>query len=122
MNNPGLIKALLAGAAIAAHRIVKFGADDAHCLQAAAAADASIGVSDLGAAAGGVCSFITNDIAVVEYGGTVARGALLTSDAQGRAVAAAAGNRVIGVAMISGVTGDLGSVKIAPSVMGGAAT
>src|SRR5688572_5294451 len=112
MNNPALTKQLLPGAAIAAHRIVKFGAADAHCVQAAAAGDASIGVSDLGAPLGGVCSFITNDIAVVEYGGTITRGAMLTSDADGKAVVSTAGQRVIGIAMISGVAGDLGSVKI----------
>lgn len=124
MNNPGLIKSLYAGAAIAARRIVKFGADDLHVIQAAAAADSSIGVTDLGAETGDACSFATDGIAIVEYGGNVTRGALLTADSSGRAIAAApaagANARVIGVAMVSGVSGDLGSVKIAPSSMQGA--
>lgn len=117
MHNPGLIKSLLAGAVIAANRIVKFGADDAHVVQAAAATDASIGVSPLGAEEiGQVCDFATEGLCTVEYGGTVTRGDMLTADANGMAVVAAAGNRAIGVAMVSGVAGDLGSVKIAPSV------
>ncbi len=40
------------------------------------------------------------------------RGDDLTADAQGRAVVAAAGNRVIGKAMATGVLGDIGSVLI----------
>lgn len=124
MNNPGLIKTLLAGAIVAAHRIVKFGADDAHVIQGAAATDSLIGVTELGAASGGACSFVTDDIAVVEYGGDVTRGALLTSDTVGKAVAAApaagVNNRIIGIAMVSGVSGDLGSVKIAPGSAQGA--
>lgn len=120
MNNPGLIKSLLAAAVILPHRIVKFGADDAHIVQAAAATDASIGVSPLGAdTIGQVCDFATEGLATVEYGGAVTRGAFLTSDAQGRAVATTTGGaRIIGIAMVSGVLGDLGSVKIAPSALG----
>lgn len=117
MNNPGLIKTLLAGAAIEPRRIVKFGADDAHAIQSAAITDGHIGVTELGAeAAEDVVTFATEGLAIVEYGGTVTRGALLTSDSVGRAIAAApaagANARIIGVAMISGVLGDLGSVKI----------
>ena len=117
MHNPGLIKSLRAGAPIEANRIVKFGADDLHIITAAAATDASIGVTPLGATkAEDVCDFATEGLCTVEYGGTVTRGQPLTSDAEGRAVVASgAGNRVIGIAMVSGVTGDLGSVKIAPS-------
>lgn len=124
MNNPGLIKSLLAGAAIAAHRIVKFGDADNKVVQASAATDALIGVTELGAENGGVCSFVVEGIAVVEYGGTVTRGQLLTADASGKAVAAAptATNtvRVIGIAMVSGVSGDLGSVKLAPGSLSNA--
>src|SRR5690606_165407 len=120
MNNPGLIKSLLAAAVILPHRIVKFGTDDAHIVQAAAATDASIGVSPLGAdAIGQVCDFATEGLATVEYGGPVTRGALLTYDANRCAVATTTGGaRIIGIAMVSGVLGDLGSVKIAPSALG----
>ncbi|MGD9599926.1 MAG: capsid cement protein [Steroidobacteraceae bacterium] len=124
MRNEGLSKTLIAGAAVAARRIVKFGASDTAVLQAAAATDLSIGVADLGAASGEYCDVIVDGIALVEYGGNVTRGAKLTSDADGKAIAAApaagANAQVIGIAMLSGVAGDIGSVRIAPSTMQGA--
>jgi hypothetical protein len=124
MRNEGLSKTLIAGAIVAARRIVKFGSADTAVIQAAAAADLSIGVSDLGAASGEYCDVIIDGIALVEYGGNVTRGAKLTADADGKAIAAApaagANAQVIGIAMVSGVSGDIGSVRIAPSTMQGA--
>lgn len=125
MRTEGLAKTLVAGAAIAARRIVKFGASDTAVLQAAAATDFIIGVSDLGAASGEYCDVIVDGIALVEYGGNVTRGALLTADSNGKAVTAApaatATNRIIGVAMKSGVAGDIGSVLIEQSSVSNAA-
>ncbi|TSD86016.1 DUF2190 domain-containing protein [Mycobacterium sp. KBS0706] len=115
MRNHGLVKPFVAGAIVPPYRIVKFGADDDTAIAAAAAADKSIGVTDmLGASAVGVTfDIVLTGIAEVEYGGPVTRGDDLTADAQGRAVAvAAAGNRVIGKAMATGVLGDIGSVLI----------
>lgn len=126
MRNEGLQKTLIAGAAVAKNRIVKFGSSDTAVIQAAAATDSLIGVSDnLGAASGEPLDVIIDGIALVEYGGNVTRGALLTADADGKAVAAApaatASARIIGIAMMSGVSGDIGSVRIAPgSVTNGA--
>lgn len=121
MRNEGLAKTLIAGAAIAAHRIVKFGTSDTAALQAAAATDASIGVSDLGAASGDPVDVILDGIALVDYGGNVTRGDLLTADSDGKAVTAApaatASARVIGTAMVSGVAGDIGSVAIGRAVV-----
>jgi len=119
MRNEGLQKTLIAGAAVAKNRIVKFGSNDSTAVQAAGATDLSIGVSDnLGAASGEPFDVIIDGIALVEYGGNVTRGQPLTADADGKAVAAAptATNsaRVIGFAMLSGVSGDIGSVRIAP--------
>jgi len=118
MRNEGLAKTLIAEAAVAARRVVKFGASDTGVVQSAAAADFHIGVSDLGADSADYCDVIVDGIALVEYGGNVTRGALLTADAQGRAITAtaAAGTnvRTIGVAMVSGVSGDIGSVRLAP--------
>jgi hypothetical protein len=116
MRNEGLAKTLIAGAAVAARRIVKFGSSDTAVIQASAAADLSIGVSDLGGDSGEYTDVIVDGIALVEYGGNVTRGQLLTADSDGKAVAAApaatASARVIGVAMLSGVSGDIGSVLI----------
>ena len=116
MRNEGFSKTLIAGAAVGKNRVVKFDTTDTTAIQAAAAADKSIGVSDLGGDAGEAFDVIMDGIALVEYGGTVTRGDLLTADASGRAITAApaggANARVIGVAMISGVLGDIGSVRI----------
>lgn len=58
---------------------------------------------------------VFSGIAEVEYGGNVTRGDLLTSDANGKAIATTtAGNRIIGIAMASGVSGDIGLALINP--------
>lgn len=119
MSNDLLSKNYVAGAATTKYRIAKFGAADGAVLLAAAATDASIGVfTELSQDIGGRVDVYRIGLADVEYGGTVTRGDLLTSDATGRAVTAAPGagvaNRVIGVAEVSGVLGDIGSVRIAP--------
>lgn len=116
-HNPGLIKTYTAGGAIAASRIVKFGADDRTVVRAAAAGDALVGVSErLAVAADERVDVIRSGLATVRYGGAVTRGDLLTADASGRAVTTTTANsRVIGIAEVSGVSGDLGAVLICPS-------
>ncbi len=118
MRNQDLVKNYSAEAAIAAYRIVKFGAADGGVLQAAAATDKLVGVTDrlAAAVAGDRIDVVRSGITEVEYGGTVAAGDLLTADASGRAIVAtaAAGSnvRVIGVAEVAGVVGDIGSLRI----------
>lgn len=120
MRNQGLVKNYTAEAAIAAYRIVKFGAADGGILQAAAATDKLVGITDRLAAAvsGDRIDVVRSGIAEVEYGGAVAAGDLLSADASGRAIvaAAAAGSNVrfIGVAEVAGVLGDIGSLMIEP--------
>jgi hypothetical protein len=119
MRNEGLQKTLVAGAAVTKNRILKFGADDLTAIHAAGSTDLLMGVSDnLGAASAEPFDVIIDGLALVEYGGTVTRGDLLTADSVGRAIAAApaagVNARVIGVAMLSGVLGDIGSVRMAP--------
>lgn len=117
-HSPLQAKAFKAEAAITKRRIVKFGSTDALIVPGAAAADASIGItSEIDAAIGENCDVFLLGIADVEYGGAVTRGAKLTSDATGRAIAAAAGNHVVGIAMVSGVIGDIGSALLCQSVM-----
>lgn len=113
-----------AGGAIAPFRIVKPGANDGEVVQAAAAADALMGVCEsVGPASGERCDIVKVGIADVEFGGTVTRGAAVTADANGKAVAAApaAGSnvRVIGFAEVSAVSGDIAPILIAPGVMQG---
>jgi hypothetical protein len=125
MRNQGLVKTFNTGAAVARSRIVKFGADERTVVPGAAPADLLIGVSDdvPAPAVGDVIDVVLCGVATVEYGGTVAFGQMLTSDATGRAVAAApaagTNNRVIGVAMVAGVVGDLGAVLLSPGTVQG---
>lgn len=120
MRNQMLNKSYTAEGVIPAYRLVKFGAADGGVLVAAAAADKVIGVNDrlAFAAVGDRGDVVRVGIAEVEYGGTVAAGDLLMSDASGRAIVAAAGAgtnvRVIGVAEVAGVLGDIGSLCIEP--------
>lgn len=120
-----LNKAFVAEAAILANRIVKFGAADGQVLQAAAAGDMSIGVHSCGydAAINERVEITTHGIAEVKLGGVVTRGQPITADATGQGVAAApavaVNNRVIGIAMASGVAGDVIDVLLAQSTLQG---
>ncbi|MEX0271387.1 capsid cement protein [Leptolyngbyaceae cyanobacterium UHCC 1019] len=111
-------KAITTGG-IPKYRIVKFGANENEVDLATAAADLSIGVSsDIDSALNERCDVIRSGLVPVLYGGTVTRGAFLTSDATGRAIAATAAAganiRIIGIAEVSGVVGDIGSMVLAP--------
>ena len=125
MKNDSLDKNYTADAAIAAYRIAKFGAADGAVAIAAAATDLLIGVTGRVTAtvAGERVDVSRSGIREVEYGGAVTRGATLTSDASGRAIVAApaagANVRTIGVAEVSGVLGDIGSLLIVPGSMQG---
>lgn len=118
IRNEGLTKAFTAGAAISARRLVKFGSGDDLVIMSAAAGDSIIGVSSLSSASGERVDVILTDIPLVEYGGTITRGQLVISDSTGRAIAAtaAAGTnvRTAGLAMVSGVVGDIGAVLLSP--------
>lgn len=104
----------LAPAAIGAFLIAKHGANDGEAAQASAATDALMGVTDAVApAAGERTDIVKSGIADVTYGGNVAKGDPLTSDANGKAIkATVAGSRLIGYAEVAGVSGDIGLVDI----------
>jgi hypothetical protein len=123
IRNQGLIKTYNAGGTVNHARFVKLDSDDRTVIQSAAAADFTIGVSDFSpnataAASGERVDVQLTDIATVTYGGTVTRGQLVISDSTGRAItataAAGANVRTCGVAMVSGVVGDLGAVLLGP--------
>lgn len=105
MSTPTLIKSYVAEAAVLPYRIVKLGTSDGNVVQAAAAADALIGIADnLGqATAGGRVDVQQEGTGEVEAGAAITRGAMLMSDASGRAITgtAAAGTNygVIGRAL-----------------------
>ena len=123
MRNQGLVKTFNAGGNVNHARFVKFDSDDRTVIQSAAGGDSTIGVSDFSAtatvsASGERVDVQLTDVATVTYGGTVTRGQLLMSDSTGRAITAAAAAganvRYCGVAMVSGVVGDLGAVLLTP--------
>jgi hypothetical protein len=116
----GLEKSVKCTAAVAAWTLAKFGADDDTLSTAAAATDNVVGVfQHATTAAGQEVRVMLSGISRVKAGGTIARGDLIGSDAtgQGVTVAPAAGtnNRVVGIAMASGVSGDIIPVSIVPS-------
>jgi Uncharacterized conserved protein (DUF2190) len=124
MANNGLTKSYTAEGNIPANRIVKVGANDFGVLVAAAVSDKSIGIStEVDAVSGERVDVVLSQIADLKLGGTVARGDLLTSDATGQGVTAApvagTNNRVVGVALISGVSGDIIPVMIAQGTFQG---
>jgi len=118
-GNNTLVKNYDAEGVISPFRIVKFGAADYGVLQASAGADLVFGVSNiLGAeASGDRVDVVVAGIAKVELGGNVTRGQKLMADANGKAITATTTKEVIGIAAVSGVSGDIGLVLIAPSTL-----
>ncbi|MBP6734408.1 MAG: DUF2190 family protein [Chromatiaceae bacterium] len=107
-RNPLLDKTFTAAGTISPYRLVKFGGSDTTLLQAAAASDALIGVAgQIGAASGEVLDVTLVGIGEVEAGGSITRGNSVTSDANGKAVAASDGNVIIGKALMSAASGDI---------------
>lgn len=125
ISTNGITKPYTAGGTIAPRRIVKYGAADGVVIQSAAAADLHIGVSsDLGSASGERQDvFMVGNIVEVDFGGAITRGAAVTADATGKAVAAApavgANVNCVGHAEVSGVAGDVGTVIVQPFSMQG---
>lgn len=117
----GIEKSVKCTAAIAtAFLIAKFGADDDTLSQATAATEALVGVfQHITTVAGEEVRVMLDGISKVKLGGTVARGDLLTADANGKAVVigAVAGTNynAIGRAMASGVADDVIPVLLIPS-------
>lgn len=117
--NPLLHKNFTAGAAIAPYRICQFSAADT-VIQAAAATNNLIGVNDdVAPVSGERTDIIMAGIALIEAGAAFAITARITSDATGRAVAAApaagVNNNCIGFPLEPAVAaGDLIRVLIAP--------
>lgn len=114
MRTEMFIKSFRADAAVAKHRLVKAGAADGSIAQSTAATSAIMGVADsLGGTTGKVMDCVVGGYATVEYGGTVTRGAPLTSDSNGKAIVATVeGSRLIGYAVTAGASGDFGTVHV----------
>ncbi len=90
MSNLQLAKNYIADVAIPAFRIVKPGTADDRITLATASGDALIGTTtDISAAIGERCDVQLCEVAYIEMGAAVTRGAFITSDATGRGIAAA---------------------------------
>lgn len=110
-----------AAAAIEAGRIVKFAAADNEVQKSAAATDISLGVAaneNFDVASGETVDVVVGGVCRVKAGGTITRGALLVSDANGKAVVAApaagTNNQIIGRALAAAVLDDLVDVLVIP--------
>lgn len=121
---PTFIKSYVAAADVAGNRIVKYAdpGTDATVDTAAANTDPSLGVSDrLGAEAGEMLDVHRGGLVDLQLGGTVTAGAPLTSDADGKAIAAvaAAGTtvRIVGYADEPGDANDIIKVMWAPGLL-----
>ncbi|MCH8029074.1 MAG: DUF2190 family protein [Candidatus Dadabacteria bacterium] len=119
-QSSGIEKKSLAGAAVNELRIVKLGADDDHVIQAAANSDQLIGIAQhTASSAEDEVRVMMTGISRLKLGGTVTRGDYLTSDANGQGLAAAptagVNNTIIGMAMQSGVSGDIIACLLMPS-------
>lgn len=116
----GLEKSVKCTAAVAAFTLAKFGADDDTLSTGAAATDNVVGVfQHATTAANQEVRVMLSGISRVKLGGTVTRGDLIGSDASGQGVtvapSAGTNNRVVGIAMASGVSGDIIPVLLNPS-------
>ena len=109
MATPGIYKNFEAEGEIGPYVIVTHGTADYAVKAATGATVALVGTTDeLGKLSNGRVDVCTGGIPEVALGGTVATGDPLTSDASGKAVkATAAGNRILGFALVSGASGDI---------------
>ncbi|AZV77939.1 DUF2190 domain-containing protein [Parasedimentitalea marina] len=121
---PTFIRAYPAGAAVAGYRIVMFSdaASSNTITQADSNTASSLGVSDaMGSELDGMCDVHRDGLVHVELGGTVAAGDPLTSDGEGKAIAAIAATattiRIVGFADEPGVTGDVIDAFLSPALL-----
>jgi hypothetical protein len=104
--NPLLIKGFYATAAIAAYSICSFTAGGV--VTASSASDPIAGfTNDIGADAGQIADITQIGLAEVRAGGTLTAGDAITSDANGHAVKATAGDVIAGIAQTDAVTDDV---------------
>lgn len=123
-NNILLAKSYNAGGALNANSIVKAGANDYDVLQAAAVTDKLLGVTtEIATVSADRGDVVLAGIADLKLGGTVTRGDRISSDASGNGVTAApaagTNNWIVGIALISGVSGDIIPVLVNPQVFQG---
>jgi hypothetical protein len=124
MSKTAEMRSFRAAGVIGARKIVKFTSNRGEVALASAATDKLAGVADLGASeAGQIVDVAEGEYFEVVAGGAVAAGDMLTANADGAAVVAAAiaGQtvHVIGRAEVPAVAGDIFLAYLAPSVIVG---
>jgi hypothetical protein len=119
-----LIRSFLANADIRGHRIVAFHATKQAATEAASNTAALLGVSTSpGASAGAMVDVVPLGLSEVVAGGNLVRGARVTSDAEGRAVAVPAPGAqavtvsVVGIVQAAAAEGDIVEIVVAPSAI-----
>jgi hypothetical protein len=128
-NNSMLKKPFKASAAILPYTLVMFGSADDTVSQATSAsslvigATAEIGITTAEVTAGSYVDVVLCGIAEIKAGANVTRGQKLISNGSGQVITAAASAGVnvqtIGIAMKSGVTGEIIPVLLSQGVMQG---
>jgi len=116
MRNDVLIKTYLAPNPLPGYTLVTLAAGVNTVAAATGITSPLVGITtSVGSQDNGYCDVIHYGASEVRIGGTVNKGAALTSDANGHAVeATATTDRVIGLALADAVAGDIASVLIAP--------
>ena len=118
-STPTLIRNFTAAGAVAQHAIVRLGAADGEVVAATAVTDTLIGVSVQPgtAAAGERVDVAIAGVVEVAAGGSITRGAFVTTNAAGAAVAATpeagVNNAIVGIALASAAVGDIIPVLLA---------
>jgi len=115
MTNPTLIKSFVAPATVAGRKLVTFAAADSEVTVASAVSNPLLGVAvPTGSRDNNRVDVIVAGIAEVKVGGNITRGDSLTADANGDVITSFAGtDRIIGLALQSGVANDVIEVLVA---------
>jgi hypothetical protein len=124
MANPGFIRSFKAATDIPAYHVMKFSANNGEISLAAQATDPIVGIStSVDSGAGQEIGVILSQSADLKWGGPIAFGEPVTSDAGGCGVKAQpnAGEtvRIIGFAMADAVQDDIAPVLISPGYLKG---
>lgn len=111
-----ICKSRIAATAIEPYTIVKPSAESNNVTTATAATDNITGVAcSINVNKGDVVDIVQGGYAEVRFGGTVAAGDKITSDTQGRAVKATAGNRILGISSFAAVENDINEIVVSLS-------
>ena len=126
MANYVLDKGFKAAATTTQFQVVKFGSADNECTPVTATGDSVLGIAQEACAAADAGKRVIDvrllGISECIYGGTVTRGDRLKHTATGTLIAVTTDDdRVAGIALTSGVSGDRGQVLLTPAVRRGLA-